>query len=210
MLVLPRTLRVLVAAATTVVALVLVANPSAADIKSPGDHPDYSVELEPHFVFQWNETFWADDGIGVGGRASIPLMKNGPIRTINNNIAIGFGLDWVHFGGDCFGYYFRGNRLAGPGWDCDGNQFHIPIVGQWNFFFTPVVSLFGELGFGISHATFDVPCVGDFVGPYCGRYSDTDVNGFFAVGPRFTVADSIAIVLRLGVPYMSAGVSFLL
>jgi hypothetical protein len=185
-----------------------VASPSKADIKTPGDHPDYSVEIEPHFVLQWDNTYWADDGIGLGARVNIPIIKNGPIPKINNNFAIGVGLDYVHFGGDCYGYFVRGN-LAGPGWDCSGNQFHIPVVAQWNFFFTPVIGLFGEAGFAIRHASYDVGCVNNN-GTFCGSRNDTDLEGVFAVGPRFTVGDTISIVLRVGYPYFSAGVSFLL
>jgi hypothetical protein len=200
-------LRVLVAFAS-LIGLALLSASAAADIKTPGDHPDYGVELEPHLVLQWSDTYWADDGIGLGGRVSIPLIKNGPIRTINNNFAIGFGLDWVHFSGDCYGYYVRG-VLNGPGWDCSGNQIHVPIVAQWNFFFTPVISLFGEAGFGIQHVSYDVGCV-NVNGAFCGSRNSTDLEGIFAVGPRFHVGDAIAITLRLGIPYMSAGVSFFL
>jgi hypothetical protein len=210
MLASPRTFRALVFAATTVVMLLALASPSAAQIKNPGDHPDYSVELEPHFVFQWDGRYWADDGIGFGARVGIPIIKNGPIRTINNSLAIGVGFDWVHFGGNCFRYYFNGNNVVGPGWDCSGNEFHIPVVGQWNFYFTKVVSLFGEVGFAISHAKFDIPCGPGFNGPNCGSWSETDPSFVFAVGPRFQIADSIAFTLRLGTPYMSAGVSFFL
>jgi hypothetical protein len=193
-----------------VLAAFSIASPSRADIKTPGDHPDYSVELEPHFVLQWDNTYYADDGIGFGGRVNFPVIKNGPIRTINNNFAIGVGLDFVFFGNDC-GYYVRGrNIVVGPGWDCSGNQIHIPVVAQWNFFFTPVISLFGEAGFAIRHASYDVGCGNGVNGPYCGGFSDTDLEGVFAVGPRFTVGDTVSIVLRVGYPYFSAGVSFLL
>jgi hypothetical protein len=33
------------------------------------------------------------EGFGAGFRASIPLFHNGPIDTINNNMAITFGFD---------------------------------------------------------------------------------------------------------------------
>jgi hypothetical protein len=208
-----RTLRALVFATATVVMLLALTKPSAAQIKNPGDHPDYSVELEPHFVFQWDGRYWGDDGIGLGGRVSIPIIKNGPIRTINNSLAIGVGFDWVHFGGNCYGYYFPGPGPGpgpGPAWECDGSEIHIPVVGQWNFYFTPVISLFGEAGFAISHATFDVPCGPGVNNSFCGSWSETDPTFVFAVGPRFQIANAVAITLRLGTPYMSAGVSFFL
>jgi hypothetical protein len=206
MLASPRiTLRLLVTIATLLIGSTL-AGASAAQIKNPGDHIDYAVELEPHFVLQWDNTYYADDGIGLGGRVNFPIIKNGPVRTINNNFAIGVGLDWVHFSG-CYGYGFNGVVFD----DCSHNQIHVPVVAQWNFFFTPVVSAFAELGLGIRHATFDLPCGGParVIGPYCNG-SDTDVEGIFAVGPRFHVADAFAITLRIGYPYLSAGVSFFL
>ena len=52
--------------------LALTALPQLAEaqsvIKQPGNHPDYSVELEPHFLFQWTSRDGADDGFGPGVR----------------------------------------------------------------------------------------------------------------------------------------------
>jgi hypothetical protein len=199
-----------VAAAVLALSVFLVPTAARAQIKDPGDHPKYGVELEPHFVVQWDDNDWGDDGIGIGGRVSIPLMDNGPIPSINNNIAIGFGLDWAHFGGDCWGYYYRGvpNPLGGV--NCSSDDIWVPVVAQWNFFFTPVVSAFGELGLGFQHESTSLDCSGP-VSNGCGiSRSRNYLEPLFAVGPRFMVANSFAIVLRIGVPYFSAGVSFLL
>ena len=63
-------------------------------VKQPGAHPIYAVELEPHLLVQHSHDWHGDDeGIGIGIRASIPIIDNGPIRTINNSLAIGFGLE---------------------------------------------------------------------------------------------------------------------
>src|SRR6516165_1947675 len=60
-------------------------------IKRPGDHPHYSVELEPHVLIGWaaNYYYGSDDGFGVGGRVSINLTHDGFIEKINNSVAIG-------------------------------------------------------------------------------------------------------------------------
>jgi hypothetical protein len=185
----------------------LFATPAHAQIREPGAHPKYSVELEPHFVLQWEYTDWdSDDGIGVGGRVSIPVIDNGPITTINNSFAVGFGLDWTHFDDDCYGYL----RVARPvGYGCSANHFWVPAVAQWNYWFTPVVSAFAELGFAIQHASEDVGC-GAPGGAYCGNDSYTRVRPVFLVGPRFTLSNSFAITLRIGVPYLTIGGSFFL
>jgi hypothetical protein len=71
-------------------------------IKKPGAHPEYVVELEPHFLLDWADIPGPNgEGLGVGLRVSIPLFHNGPIDTINNNMAIGFGMDWAHRRRDC-------------------------------------------------------------------------------------------------------------
>ena len=64
----------------TCVALALLSAPAmaSAQIKQPGAHQRYSVELEPHLVVQWSESC-ASDGFGPGFRATIPFLDNGPI-----------------------------------------------------------------------------------------------------------------------------------
>src|SRR5262245_31213195 len=78
-----------------VVALGLFSSRTAsAQIKQPGAHPDYSLELDPHLVIQHaHGPFFDDEGIGFGLRASIPFVRNGPIPQINNNMGISFGGD---------------------------------------------------------------------------------------------------------------------
>ena len=74
-------------------------------IKSPGDHPKYHVELEPHVLLGWARLY-QDNGLGIGGRFTIPIVDNGFVKTINNSVGISFGLDWLRYGG-CY-YRFRG------------------------------------------------------------------------------------------------------
>lgn len=171
----------------------------------PGNRaPDYRVELEPHLVLQWTRgPYWNDDGVGVGLRAAIPVMDNGPLPNFPNNLAISFGLDWVHFDG-C-GRWDE---------DCGANSFLVPVAVQWNFWVTSWLSLFPELGLAIEHASWD------WVGPadcgpgpdpdYCADGSDTDVELVLWIGARFSVSRNIAVMLRLGTPSVLLGVSFYL
>jgi opacity protein-like surface antigen len=196
------------AACLAAAALCLLSAASAsAQIRSPRSHNHYGVELEPHLVVQWaDEPFWNDTGIGVGLRASIPVLQDGPISTINNSLAVGFGLDWAHFD-DCGNF----NNL------CDANDFWIPIVVQWNFFLTKSISMFGEFGLAIQHSTLN------WSGPIpgnCARVNGvnictdsvdhTDVELVLWLGARFALSDNIAFTLRLGTPSLLFGLSIFL
>ena len=190
---------------------------AAGIIRDVGKHPHYSVELEPHFVWTWG---WlphnSGDGLGVGLRASIPLFHNGPIGTINNNMAISSGFDWAHSSARCGPgvhpppgyppnyYYYNGF------YDCTANSFWLPVALQWNFFLTDVVSVFGEPGLAFVHERWSdwVPCAPGGVCQY--DRSDTTLHPVLWGGARFLFTDSIGVTVRLGVPSISAGLSILL
>ncbi len=197
-------------ASTSAAAILVLASAAHAQIRDPGDHPKYSVDLEPHFVVEWDDSdtdYTNSDGFGLGLRASIPVVDNGPVTTINNTLAVGFGLDWAHFDGDCQNIVINGARL---GVSCTGDHIVVPVVAQWNFFFTPVVSAFGEAGLAFQHASAQVSCDG-VVGGICqATHSENDVLPVFAIGPRFTLSNWFAITVRVGYPYMTAGASFFL
>jgi hypothetical protein len=176
------------------------------DVRRPGAHRAYAVELEPHFLLQWfDPPYHSDVGPGFGVRASIPILQDGPIPSINNNLAISFGMDWAHFGG------------CGPAESgCGADDFWFPVVMQWNFFLTRAWSVFPEIGFAIHHATWSYDrangpanCVPAPGGNFC-EYSDSTTGVEFAtwLGTRFAVSDMFAFVLRVGVPSLNAGVSF--
>jgi hypothetical protein len=186
-----------------------------AQIKSPGAHPHYSVELEPHGILQWAmEPYWADEGFGLGMRATIPFFHNGPIKKINNNMGIGFGLD-VAFSTDCDDrWYYRNWRdwnWALSGWDCSTQDWMFPVVMQWNFFFTDIVSVAGEVGLTISYERIHAegPC--NEPDGWCeGSDSDVDVEPNFWGGGRFLFGETIGLFARIGTPYISVGATFLL
>jgi hypothetical protein len=195
-------------------AVLLVSGFAQAQIKSPGAHNKYAVELEPHFVLQWENRPIHDDGIGLGLRATIPFLDNGPISSINNNMGIGFGLDWVHYSSHGCGWWWYGRyRFGGPGWwdNCSANSFHLPVVLQWNFFLTPIISVFGEAGFGVHHwsVSFDNCATGP---GYDCDYSDTELEFLFWGGGRFSFGEKspISAIVRIGYPYISAGIGIML
>ena len=167
-------------------------------IKNPGAHPDYIVEVEPHFALAYAPPF---DGVGVGGRVNFPVLKNGFIPSINNNVAVGAGLDWVH-GNGCYGFYCRG-----------ADSFWVPVVMQWNFFLSPHWSVFAEPGVAIAHASRSALCAGRdaFGNPVyvdCGD-SVTSPEPVLTVGGRFHVSDRFALTMRVGYPYITLGGSIM-
>ena len=199
-------------------ALIWLGSPATAQaqsiIKQPGNHPDYSVEIEPHLAFQWAGRLGANEGFGPGARVNIPFMHNGPISTINNNMGISFGLD-VTFGdgglGYCYGPYY--DRRLYNGYDCSVTEFWLPVAMQWNFWLTKVISVFGEPGFAIAHRrwNYDVYCNGNLGDPACDRhFSATDIDFIFAGGGRFMFSDHVGATVRIGYPMITAGINFLL
>jgi hypothetical protein len=68
-----------------------------------------------------------DDGPGVGVRASIPVMKNGFISTLNNVPAISFGISRSPIGDT-------------------GAPLYAPAVLQWSFWLSTHWSVMGEAG----------------------------------------------------------------
>jgi len=199
-----------------IVTLVLgsLARPAGAQIKEPGAHPHYFLELEPHLTLEWDggPDYFGEDGAGVGLRASIPLFHNGPITSINDSMAITFGLDWVHFGYDraraCRD--FRGDFCDEENFSA--NAFWVPVALQWNFFVHPRISVFGELGLALHHESWSWarPCPGA-PGPLC-TYQESDTHFahlVFYPGARFMLSERIGITVRVGYPHLTAGVSFL-
>ncbi len=95
-----------------------------AIIKMPGDHPRYVLEAEPHVLLGFRHD--VRDGPGIGFRATIPIVFNGFVSTINNSVGIGFGFDV--------------DPLR------KGDHFSVPVVMQWNFWLSTHWSVFGEPG----------------------------------------------------------------
>lgn len=164
-------------------------------ISRPGDHPQYTVEAEPHLLFGWGDVYGAG-GYGLGGRFSIPVVQNGFVPTINNSVAVSFGVDWVHFNG-C---WYNG--------DCAANYFDFPVVMQWNFFVAQRWSVFGEPGLLLFFGSY-----GNCTAPnLCPGHppSGGGVEPAFYIGGRYHLNDKMALTLRLGFPSLSFGFSFFL
>jgi hypothetical protein len=197
-----------------VVGVWLTASPVRAEdmiIKRPGDHPVYSVEIEPHLVAAFFLPTAGSNGFGLGGRFTIPIVKNGFVSSINNSVGIGFGLDWVHYNG-C--YYWHNPYYPA----CSNlNSIWLPVVMQWNFFLSTHWSVFGEPGLAINYNSWGAGCSGVFIDnnrrveyacpPAPNR---VDLNPFVLfIGGRYHFSETTALTMRIGWPYASIGVSFM-
>ena len=185
-------------------------------IRQPGNHPVYSVDLEPHVTFGLDDTpYFGGGGFGLGLRATIPFLRNGPVSTINNDMGIGFGLDWLTRGNSCYqGYYYVGQPYNY--YDCSAYALYLPVVLQWNFYITDIITVYGEPGFAIRYSHISSHYPGPVAGlcpanTYC-EFSNsfTDPILVIAGGAKFMFGKTIGLNVRLGYPYFSVGASFLL
>jgi hypothetical protein len=183
--------------------------PAAAEsiIKNPGDHPDYKFELEPHVVFGWGHLY-AGTGFGLGVRGSIVIVDNGFVPSINNSVAISFGLDWVRYT-DCYYYGWRATNGRYYDYGCGASYFMFPVAMQWNFWLTTKWSVFGEPGLYIYHGVYDDYCDPTIVGPGCSYPTRTGIDLALFAGGRYHFNDKIALTMRIGYPTFSVGASFL-
>jgi hypothetical protein len=191
------------------VAVALVSLAAAPDaqaqsiIKNPGDHPNYTVELEPHVLLGW-ANLYRNTGFGIGGRVTIPVVDNGFVKTINNSVGISFGLDWLRYSG-C---YYRGRDRFGYAYGCGASFLLFPVAMQWNFWLSPHWSVFAEPGLFIYHGIFDDYCADGL--PGCGYPTRTSVQPAFYVGGRYHFNETVSLTMRIGYPTLSVGVSFFL
>lgn len=204
--------------------LLLVGGIASAQSTIRDPHPSqYKVEIEPKLNVAY--LFWkgyGGDAWGPGVRFSIPVMSPGFVKTINDSIAISFGLDAMHYTGYTdYGYYryCAGNPKNCPGYyngyyyDTSFWAVHLPVVLQWNFWLTRKWSVFGEPGVTIRHAFFSDSLCGPNYDPRFGSCypSSTQVFFTFFAGGRFKFSDTVALTMRLGYPIdFSLGVSFFL
>ena len=158
-------------------------------IKQPGNHPHYSVELEPHLILGWasidtNDPFPRNFDLnrnasfGPGLRIGIPLVTNGFVQSINNGVALGLGIDMAHYGPS-------------------SNVIWLPVVMQWNFYIADAITVFGEPGGALRTATSH-------------GQTEWHIDGVMQAGAKFMFTRQVGLTIRAGYPYFSAGLTFLL
>lgn len=122
-------------------------------------------------------------GGAFGARLGIPIVHNGFIPSINNAVYINFGLD----------VYWTSYKKA------HGIALGIPITLHWSFYFNRRWSAFAELGVNVYFHGGLFRGEGFLFGP---RWLMS------AVGGRFHISRNFALILRLGFPYTSFGLSW--
>jgi hypothetical protein len=184
------------------------AEASATVIRDSDAPITYAAELEPHLLLgSAPPGGGVGSGVGLGARASVVLAPQGFIDGINDSVAIGFGLDFGHYAAQ---YGLKGYRdqcthfAPGPAGTsvCTSvtseggtyNYLFLPIVMQWNFWFTERWSAFGEPGLDIFH-------LGN---------SGFGITPALYLGGRFRLTDTITITARLGYPTLGIGASFMM
>lgn len=172
-------------------------------IKTPGAHPNYAFEAEPHLLLGLIDPpgFGHGEGFGFGFRGTVEIVDNGFVPTINNTVGIGFGVDFVRYG-------LGRNRCLRRGAEAvcleDDDRYTIynvwlPVVLQWNFWLSRNWSVFGEPGLAFRFESSE------------GGNDDLHLDPLqLYVGGRYHFSESAALTLRLGYPTFSVGVSFLL
>jgi hypothetical protein len=173
---------------------------AATIIKQPGAHPDYSWEFEPHLVFDYDDKHYLEDGIGLGASFAIPVMHQGPIPTINNNMAVKFGFDFI-FHGDCDDHWSNHNHYG----DCSANSFMIPVALQWNFYITDIITVFGEPGLYFRHFWADWDHCTD---ADCDD-SDNHLGPYMGAGAKFMFGRTAGLTVRTGYPQTTVGATLL-
>jgi hypothetical protein len=185
-----------------------------AQIREPGAHPRYTVELEPHLALGLVDPPAAGggEGLGPGLRLSFPLSEDGFLPKLNDTIALGVGVDWVFYDGEDQVRARCGRFVPAPndtlvcvelGDGAGASEYlFFPVVMQWNFWLHRRASVFVEPGLALHLVSH-----GD---ARFGEDTDLGVGPVLGFGGRFQFVDFAALTLRLGYPISSLGVSFFL
>ncbi len=197
-----------IVAGLTFASMGLAAVPRAqaqSTIKRPGQRPAYAFELEPHGLLGAFEPpgDGRGTGFGLGIRGTIEVLKEGFLPKLNDSVGIGFGLDFVHYGGNGQVRGYCASFVTGPSGvpvcvettSAYGRRsyFYLPVVMQWNFWLHRTWSAFGEPGLSVYFSDGDL------------RFTPFIVF----LGGRYHFTDNISLTLRLGYPTISLGASFL-
>jgi hypothetical protein len=187
-----RSIVVLTALVSAAVATALPLTASA-QIKSPGAHADYRVELEPRLDiaffryggagygrFNSRDSFYFGSAeAGAGFNVAIKIVDPGFIPKLNNTVSIAFGVD------------FTSCQF------CTRSSFRVynPVTLKWAFYFDPKFSAFADLGFMLRTDGFYKEVYPDFVAE---------------LGARYHINQHVALSARIGYPFFTFGPSFFL
>jgi hypothetical protein len=168
----------ILAVASTAVFLVMTGTAFASEwiTEEPNNHLN-QVETEIHAVL-------GSHSLGAGVRVGIPIVNQGFVSTINNNVAINFGADLLNWPDD---------EVRGV---------IVPVMLQWNFYLTRDWSVFAEGGVAFQ-SWFSTPP--DHNGDTFFTWPGFSIGGRYYFNP----GNYPALVMRVGYPSgLTVGVSF--
>lgn len=156
-----------------------------------------SVRFDVHLDLGFHGAF------GIGGRADIPIVPDGLIEGVDDELAISPGIDVFFY--SFSRYCHRGVCYAG-----DQTVAIWPLIAaQWNFYINELWSLFPELGL--------VMLINDDY-YYYGYYDDdvyyadraaVYIRPFISFGARYHFNDRNALLFRIGWPAgLQVGITF--
>jgi hypothetical protein len=136
------------------------------------------------------------DGVGFGGRFTLPIEPNGVLNhpRVKDEFTLELGMDFVHYE----------DRVGVPGFfvDYTWNGFLLVAGGTWNFWFTPRFAVYPKLDVGYFFGWYSDE---DF-GPV-GRH---DFDGIFLQGAAGLIYrfQTMSLRVELGSGLLRVGVGF--
>jgi hypothetical protein len=138
------------------------------------------------------------DGVGIGGRFTLPLESNGVLRhpRVKDEFTLEIGADFVHYS----------DTVGVPGIytvDYSWNGFLAVVGGTWNFWFTPRFALYPKLDVGYLFGWYSAE---DDFGPYDAyEFDGVFVQGALGLIYRF---QTMSLRAELGSGLLRLGVGF--
>lgn len=170
--------------------LAVVAVSSTAEAQQRRGRAIQGVRIEAHLDLAFH------DSLGLGVRFDIPVVPDGLIDGVHDELAVSPGAELFFFD-----YHDDYHCHRGSCHDHDDGVALWPLVAmQWNFYLNEDWSVFPELGLVLQ-------LFNDFDHDH--NDSHVDIDPLLAVGGRYHFNDRNALVLRIGWPSgLAIGITF--
>jgi hypothetical protein len=178
-------------------ALLLAASPAAAAPEKPAPARSAAPGRGSHSLSLWGVLDPGPvDGVGFGGRFTIPIDPDGVLRhpRVKDEFALELGMDFVHYE----------DRVGVPGFvvDYTWNGFLLVAGATWKFWFTPRFAAYPKIDLGYFFGWYS----DENFGPVGRR----DFDGVFlqAAAGLIYRFETVSLRLELGSGLMRLGVGF--
>lgn len=128
-------------------------------------------------------------GFGVGGRYTMPLLKDGFLDPINDSVELELGADYAFTTVGAFGFSYS------------AHQFDVAAEARWTFHLLPKLDAYAKLGIGPGFSVIT------------GNVGTTGLGGFFfyfngATGILYKLSDTLAFRAEVGSYGLRAGIGW--